>query len=180
MPAHHAAHTRHPAARAGVERDSRGIVDPEAPPQLGRRVHEDVGRAGRLCAVAAPRGAKRARCCHELLDSLPVVHVPNTATAAAETRTAAVHYINPEDDDDAEHPSKKQRRQTDVLPHSSAPAVAKPFAAKKAGPRTSLPTPKTATGRRRRGRRQRGQSYDSAEAEFSSGGPAHPDAVRTR
>lgn len=83
------------------------------------------------------------------LDAAPMVQLNNTA-AMGQPRAGGVHYIDVENDDaDQAHPAKKQRRQTDVLPRSSEPAVTKPAVTKgKPGPRASLPNPKPPFKRR--------------------------------
>jgi hypothetical protein len=84
------------------------------------------------------------------LDSPPIVQVNNlTPTTQPQPRAGAVHYITGDDDDaDQGHASKKQRRQTDVLPRPPVAAVPKTAAAKKPGPRASLPNPKPPVRRR--------------------------------
>lgn len=86
------------------------------------------------------------------LDSPPLVQVNHQGSVVAaqpQPRAGAVHYIAADDDGAELGPaSKKQRRQTDVLPRPSAPVVAKNAASKKPGPRTSLPNPKGQVRRR--------------------------------
>lgn len=85
------------------------------------------------------------------LDSPPVVQVNHPAAPVAQPlpRAGAVHYIAGDDDDAEQGPaSKKQRRQTDVLPRPSVPAAPKTTASKKPGPRASLPNPKPQVRRR--------------------------------
>jgi hypothetical protein len=84
------------------------------------------------------------------LDSPPVVQVNHQQASVAQPlpRAGAVHHLNGDDDELEQGPaSKKQRRQTDILPRPTAPAVPK-TAAKKPGPRTSLPNPKPPVRRR--------------------------------
>lgn len=84
------------------------------------------------------------------LDSLPVVQVNNPAPAIQpQPRAGAVHYITGDDDGvEQGHVSKKQRRQTDVLPRPTGATVSKATGAKKPGPRASLPNPKPLVRRR--------------------------------
>ena len=83
------------------------------------------------------------------LDSPPLVQVNNNPAPAGQPRAGAVHYIDAEDDEPESGPvAKKQRRQTDVLPRPSAPAVPKTATGKKPGPRASLPNAKAPVRRR--------------------------------
>ncbi|KAB5572559.1 Bromodomain-containing protein [Coniochaeta sp. 2T2.1] len=87
------------------------------------------------------------------LDSPPLVQVHNNPPpliqSQAQARTGAVHYIDDNEEEPEQGPaSKKQRRQTDVLPRASAPAVPKTAAGRKPGPRASLPNPRAPVRRR--------------------------------